>query len=563
MNNDIELLTLCAKKRIFKKNQIPLIYNAFKTDETAATIESYLLSKNYAGEDKIWPVLATFYNLPYTEMDMLEPDQDLLTQFNTYFMRIYHCVPVQIDKQGVMIVAISDARDFNVRTLLRSYYEGPIDFILVPPRQMEIFIDSISATTNTSKALEDLQNESSNINANNEMNSPDVNLASDTINAPAVRLVDSILKEAVPMRASDIHIEPYEHVVKVRYRIDGDLFERTSFDIEGFAAVAARIKILSGLNIAERRLPQDGKISYIINGTQYDFRVSTLPTIFGEKFVIRILDKSSFSFTRKNLGFTDEENLIIDKMLNHPYGIVLLTGPTGSGKSTTLYAFLKEKNSPKVNIITVEDPVEYTMDGISQTQVNTKANLTFATALRSIMRQDPDIIMIGEIRDEETAQIAVRSAITGHLVFSTLHTNDAPGVINRLMDMGIPSYLVSDALVGVVSQRLVKRLCPICKKKSKSTSSEMEFLHLDEPMPIYHAKGCQYCNNTGYKGRVAVHEILYFNDEMKDIVNKHLTVKDLRDFAIANGMKTLFDSCREYVLNGTTSVEELLALSID
>ena len=558
MNNDVTFLQLCAKKRLFKRNQIPVIFNAFKADETAGTIESFLLAKNYGTEDKIWPVLAMLYNLPYTEMDMLEPDPALIEKFNTYFMRTYHFVPVCIDKD-VFICAISDARDFNVRTLIRAYYTGPVDYILVPPHQMEVFIDSISATTNTSKALEDLQNETSTIIEENEQNDG----FNDTINAPAVRLVDSILREAIPMRTSDIHIEPFEHVVKVRYRVDGDLFERTTFDIEGFAAVAARLKIMSGLNIAERRIPQDGKINETINGVNYDFRVSTLPTIYGEKFVIRILDKTSFSFTRTNLGFTEEENVLIDKMLAHPYGIILLTGPTGSGKSTTLYSFLKEKNTPKVNIVTVEDPVEYTMSGINQVQVNAKANMTFAAALRSIMRQDPDVIMIGEIRDEETAQIAIRAAITGHLVFSTLHTNDAPGVISRLTDMGVQPYLLSDAMVGVVAQRLIKKLCPVCKKKSKTTQAEMEILKIKEPISICHTKGCQYCNNTGYKGRVGVHEILYFNDDIKDIVNRHLTVKELREYSIKCGMRTLFESGKEYVLNGMTSIEELLALDID
>ncbi|MBQ7307862.1 MAG: type II/IV secretion system protein [Clostridia bacterium] len=558
MNNDVEILKLCAKKRLFKKNQIPIIFNEFKADETAATIESFLLKKGIATEDKIWPVLGMFYNLPYTEMDMLEPDPELIDKFNTYFMRVHHCLPVVIEK-GILIVAISDPRDFNVRTLFRSYYHGPMDYILVPPHQMEVFIDSISATTNTSKALEDLQNETvAEIEENDQLEA-----FNDTINAPAVRLVDSILREAIPMRTSDIHIEPFEHTVKVRYRVDGDLFERTTFDIEGFAAVAARVKIMAGLNIAERRSPQDGKIAMTVNGIHYDFRVSTLPTIFGEKFVIRILDKTSFNFSRESLGFTEDENALIDKMLAHPYGIILLTGPTGSGKSTTLYSFLREKNNPKVNIITVEDPVEYTMDGINQTQVNVKAKLTFAATLRSILRQDPDIIMVGEIRDEETAAIAVRAAITGHLVFSTLHTNDAPGVVNRLIDMGIASYLLSDALVGIVSQRLIKKLCPVCKKKSKSTAAEMEILKITEPIPLCHTKGCQYCNNTGYKGRVGIHEILYFSDEIKDIINKHLTVKELREYAIEHGMKTLFDSCREYVLNGTTSIEELLSLSIE
>ena len=284
----------------------------------------------------------------------------------------------------------------------------------------------------------------------------------DVINNPSVRLVDSIIKEAIPYRASDIHIEPFEKIVKVRYRIDGDLQQRAEFPIEAYSAICARLKIMSGLNIAERRVPQDGRINLSIGGKEYDFRVSTLPTVYGEKFVIRILDKSSFQFTRTDLGFTDEENKVVDKMLQRPHGIILLTGPTGCGKSTTLYSFLKEVNDSKVNIVTVEDPVEFTMNGINQTQVNAKANMTFATALRSILRQDPDIIMIGEIRDTETAKIAVRASITGHLVLSTIHTNDSLNTIERLLDMDVERYLLGTALTGIISQKLARKLCEKC-----------------------------------------------------------------------------------------------------
>ena len=349
----------------------------------------------------------------------------------------------------------------------------------------------------------------------------------------------------------------------MRYRIDGDLQERATFPITAYPAICARIKILSGINIAERRIPQDGRINVEIGGVEYDFRVSTLPSVHGEKFVIRILDKTSFKFTRSDLGFTESENAVIDKMLARPYGIILLTGPTGCGKSTTLYSFLKEINKSTVNIVTVEDPVEYSMPGVTQTQVNTKANMTFAAALRSILRQDPDIIMIGEIRDEETAEIAVRAAITGHLVFSTLHTNDAPGAVTRLEDMRIPDYLLSDSIVGVIAQRLVKRLCPACKKKAKTTHKEMQLLGLSEPAHIYHAQGCQYCNHTGYKGRVAVHEIMYVNKEMKEVISNTRNSDKLRAVAKENGLVTLWESCKNLVLNGETSIQELMTMNIE
>ena len=285
--------------------------------------------------------------------------------------------------------------------------------------------------------------------------------------------------------------------------------------------------------------------------------------MFGEKFVIRVLDKTSFHFTRADLGFTDRENLLLDKMLARPHGIILLTGPTGCGKSTTLYSFLKEVSCPEVNVITVEDPVEYIMSGINQTQVNPKANMTFAAALRSILRQDPDVIMIGEMRDEETAEIAVRAAITGHLVFSTLHTNDATGAITRLEDMGVADYLVADALVGVIAQRLVKRLCPECKKKMKTTAKEMELLGIDEPIDIYHPHGCQFCGGSGYKGRIAVHEIMYMNENMRSAIVREKNLEVLRELARQNGMVTLFNSCRNLVEQGITSMQEMMALSVE
>ena len=438
----------------------------------------------------------------------------------------------------------------------------PADYVLVPPVQIDRYIDSIAAVRSTSAALDDLNTEGDAALFSTKKGEEDV-VENDVVNNASVRLVDSIIKEAVPYRASDIHIEPFEKVVKVRYRIDGDLQERAEFPINSYSAICARIKIMAGLNIAERRIPQDGRINLIIGGKEFDFRVSSLPTVFGEKFVIRVLDKTSFRFTRSDLGFTEDENVLIDKMLAKPHGIILLTGPTGCGKSTTLYSFLKEINTSAVNIVTVEDPVEYIMPGVNQTQVNAKANMTFSAALRSILRQDPDVIMIGEMRDEETAEIAVRAAITGHIVFSTLHTNDATGAITRLEDMGVADYLVADALVGVIAQRLVKRLCPECKKRAKTNAKEMEILGIDEPISIFRPHGCQFCNDTGYKGRIAVHEIMYMNENMRNAVVREKNLEVLRDMAKQNGMVTLWNSCKSLVEKGITSIQELMTLNIE
>ena len=501
--------------------------------------------------------------MPTIEIDMLEIDKSLFDQFTYDFMKKHKIIPVCYDKKGVLIVATAKPLSCHTRSALAVCINAKIDYILVTAEQIDRYVDSISAVVSTTSALEDLNSEQDAQMAALKNEDAFPVQEDDVINNPAVRLVDSIIKEAIPYRASDIHIEPYAKNVRVRYRIDGDLQHRAEFPIEAYSAICARLKILAGMNIAERRIPQDGRINMNVGGKEYDFRVSSLPTVFGEKFVIRILDKTSFQFTRADLGFTDDENKIVDKMLARPHGIILLTGPTGCGKSTTLYSFLKEVNDSKVNIVTVEDPVEYTMPGINQTQVNTKANMTFATALRSFLRQDPDIIMIGEIRDEETAEIAVRSAITGHLVFSTLHTNDAPGAVVRLGDMGVPNYLVADALIGVIAQRLVKRLCPACKRMELTTKKEMEILGIDEPVAIAHPQGCHYCNNTGYKGRVTVHEIMYMNDDIQMAVLTESNLEKLRKLCIDHGMVTLWNSCRNLVMGGATSIQELMTLNIE
>ncbi|MBQ2944979.1 MAG: type II/IV secretion system protein [Clostridia bacterium] len=562
MNINQELLQFYIYKKIIKKKQSAKILE--DCERLGVSVRDYMLAKEYTTDTRELAVLGEYYCLPYVEIDMLDIDKALFDLFTFEFMKRYKIIPVSMSAEGKLLIATGNPLDCSAMSAISTQIVGPVDYVLVPPGQIDRYIDSIAAVISTSAALDDLNTEGDNalFSSKKGENIEDI-IENDVVNNPSVRLVDSIIKEAIPYRASDIHIEPYEKVVKVRYRIDGDLQERAEFPINSYSAICARIKIMAELDIAERRVPQDGRINLIVGGKEYDFRVSSLPTVFGEKFVIRVLDKTSFRFTREDLGFTEQENVLLDKMLSRPHGIILLTGPTGCGKSTTLYSFLKEVNTPAVNIVTVEDPVEYLMTGITQTQVNNKANMTFSTALRSILRQDPDIIMIGEMRDEETAEIAVRAAITGHLVFSTLHTNDAPGAITRLEDMGVADYLVADALVGVIAQRLVKKLCPECRKKGKTNAKEMEILGITEPISIYRPQGCQFCNNTGYKGRTAVHEIMYMNENMRNAVVREKNLEILRDLAKQNGMVTLWNSCRSLVLKGVTSIQELMTLNIE
>lgn len=387
----------------------------------------------------------------------------------------------------------------------------------------------------------------------------------DVSSAPIVQIVRSIIEQAVRSRASDIHIEALEKQVRVRYRIDGVLINKMVYDINLLPAIAARVKILGGMDISEKRKPQDGRITMVVDRTEYDIRVSSLPSYFGEKIVMRLADKMALTKSKSELGMRPEELKHFDHIISNPNGIFLVTGPTGSGKSTTLYTALSELNSEAVNIITVEDPVEASIGGINQVQVNPKADLTFATALRSILRQDPDIIMIGEIRDAETAEIAVQASITGHLVVSTLHTNSAAASITRLTDMGIESYLLADSLVGVIAQRLVRRLCPKCKQAREATESEKRILDRpkDECVTIYDPVGCAYCGNTGYYRRTGVYEIMEVTPALKRLISKQASSAEIQSLAIAEGMHTLHTAAALYVLDGTTSIAEMLRITFD
>lgn len=387
----------------------------------------------------------------------------------------------------------------------------------------------------------------------------------DVNNSPIVVLVKTMIEQAARQRASDIHVEALQNKVRVRYRIDGALYEKMTYDIHLLPAIIARLKIIGGMDISEKRKPQDGRITIIVDRKEYDIRVSILPTVYGEKAVMRLALKNAMTRDKSELGLKPRELEVFNHILTNPHGIILVTGPTGSGKSTTLYTALSELNKEDVNIITVEDPVEANIDGINQVQVNPKAELTFATALRSILRQDPDIIMIGEIRDAETAGIAVQASITGHLVVSTLHTNSSAATITRLIDMGIESYLIADSVVGVIAQRLVRRLCPECKKAREATDVEKKLLHIseDESVTIYEPCGCSKCAETGYFGRIGVYEIMEISPAMKRIISREDGTETIKKQALEDGMHTLRMSAAEYVLDGTTSISEMLRVSFE
>jgi len=381
--------------------------------------------------------------------------------------------------------------------------------------------------------------------------------------APVIQLVNGILEQAAIEGASDIHIEPFERLTRVRYRVDGLCFDSLDFPANLHPAVSSRIKIMGNMDITERRKPQDGRILIKVLNRRIDLRVSSLPTIYGEKMVLRLLDQGNAMVGLQKLGFDEDEMKIIHQVINMPFGIMLVTGPTGSGKSTTLYSILEKINVPEVNIITVEDPVEYTIPGINQIQVDEKAGRTFSAALRSILRQDPDKVMVGEVRDTETAQLAIRAALTGHLVLSTLHTNDAPSAVARLTDMGVAPFLVASSVICVLAQRLVRKLCPSCKEKVVLSPKACSSIGIPEGSRVFRPVGCDVCRGTGYKGRIGLFEIMEVNDKIRRLTLENAPSSVLREAAVANGMKTLREAGLKKVLEGTTSLEEVMQVTIE
>ena len=511
-----------------------------------------------AETEKVYSALGDILGIPYDVFSSINLNYSLLDKVSTTFMTENRLVPAKME-DGVLYALVDNPFDILGANNLEAIYKTKVSLILISDSVMNSLLEAISNREKREEMIEIQKNRQ----GPKSLKEGIITLEDD-IDAPAVAFANTLLEEAVSVGASDIHIEPQDDTVRVRYRIDGVLKDHCEVSKSMYQALVARYKIVSGLDIAERRIPQDGKISVRIKGVDYDFRISTLPILYGEKIVIRIYDIFGAVHTLKSLANNKEDEKIMSYMIRNPNGIILLTGPTGSGKTTTLYAMLRELNKPGVNIQTVEDPVENQIPGVNQLQTNVKTGLTFAKALRSILRQDPNIIMVGEIRDQETAHIAVQAAITGHLVLSTIHTNDAITTVSRLIDMGIEPYLVSDSLNGAVSQRLVRVLCPKCKKPHICTAAEAKMLGVKDKTVIYEPQGCSHCNNTGYKGRAAAFEIMLVGDNIKDAISKkHYSGVELKAAAKKDGFVPLKQKVADMVTSGITSVEEFSSLIVD
>ncbi len=520
-----------------------------------------LVEKNFTTEEAIIDVLKEQLNIQSVSLSGIKiPAEITRLVTDAGLLKKYAMIPYAWDEKNSSGVKVAMADPMDIMAIDDLSIVTGLDIVPVIATNTEIMrtIDKYYGGQETKAMAERFTQErgekEEDIKAQEEARA-------DVENSPIVILVKTIIEQAVRMRASDIHIEPMETIIRVRYRIDGVLQEINNYQVSLLSAIIARIKIIGGMDISEKRKPQDGRITQIVDRMEYDIRASILPTVFGEKVVMRLTSKQTLTRDKKNLGFSDTEMRKFERILSNPNGIILVTGPTGSGKSTTLYTALSELNTSDVNIITVEDPVEANIDGINQVQVNVKAEMTFAAALRSILRQDPDIIMIGEIRDEETASIAVTASITGHLVVSTLHTNSAASSIGRLADMGIASYLLADSIVGVIAQRLVRRLCS-CKQEYEPTPEEWHVIGERKPdAKIYKPCGCPQCNDTGYKGRIGVYEILPVTNKIKRLISRGAAAEELEEQALAEGMSTLRMSAGRLVQEGITSIEELLRIA--
>ena len=497
-------------------------------------------------------------------------EDEVLALVDEKVLRKYMLLPYEFapDNPNVLRVAFSDPLDMIAMDDLSIITGMQIEVRVTTVKDVSQALDRFYGNSEAMKVADQFAAERREKYGNNKDGKEE---SEEVKQAPIVRLVNQIIEQAVHKRTSDIHFEPLENQLRIRFRVDGVLQEAMRHDISLLSAMVARIKIVGGMDISEKRKPQDGRMTQIVDRQEYDIRVSILPTVYGEKIVMRLAQKTALSRDKKDLGFEPEELHRFEDILKHPNGIMLVTGPTGSGKSTTLYTALSELNTDEVNIITVEDPVEANINGINQVQVNAKAGLTFAAALRSILRQDPDIIMIGEIRDGETAGIAVESAITGHLVVSTLHTNSAASTISRLADMGIENYLISDAVIGVIAQRLLRRVCPRCKRMVPADDLEKKELGIPEEkwgeeVLIPHIEPneeCLECGGAGYKGRIGIYEIMQMSPNLKRIIATGGTAEELEKQAIAEGMNTLVMSANKQVLKGITTLQEVHRVAYD
>jgi type IV pilus assembly protein PilB len=529
--------------------------------ETGRPLGRVLVEEGLVEEADLVRALAKHIGIEFVDLNAVTVDPAAAALVPEPLARRYAALPIGFEEDA-LIVAMADPANVLAIDDIRALTGREVIPRVATRSDVERAIGGVAG-------LEDSVSDLAEFAADDDIEAQDLaSVEAATEDAPVVKLVNMLISKAAADRASDIHIEPTERDLRVRYRIDGVLHEIMRTPRSIMNAVVSRLKIMADIDIAERRRPQDGRISLKVGRRSIDLRVSTLPTIYGEKVVMRILDTSQALLQLEDLGFLPDTHTRFEESFTKPYGTILVTGPTGSGKSTTLYATLNVLNRPEVNIVTVEDPVEYRLSGISQVQVNRKAGLTFPSALRSFLRQDPDIMLVGEIRDKETATIAIESALTGHLVLSTLHTNDAPSAVTRLTEMGIEPFLVGSAIDAVLGQRLARRLCKQCKEPYEPTRDALEdvgwpFEEVGEEMPtLYRANGCAACSSTGYRGRLAVHELMNVTEEIERMTVERASTEDVSKMAVAQGMRTLRQDGLIKVARGETSIEEILRVVV-
>lgn len=555
-NKNIPVGQYMVEKGLLTEEQLQTVLNTQKEKAVPGKFfGDYVVELGYVTDVQLAQTLAERLDIAFVDLTTTKITTDAVKRVPEEIAKRHNVIAISVNGRR-LTVATNDPNNFYVFEDIKVATGMDVIPVVATKQAIQKAINKHYSMQNVDSVLENVNSQFTN---DIDLSSFDDGSAERIDNAPIVKLATTIVENSYRQGASDIHIEPFRNYTRIRIRVDGDLIELMTVSNVVHNSLSTRLKIISGMNIAEKRVPQDGRFSQVVDGTTLDVRVSSLPTVNGEKIVIRILSTGDVAVRRiTDLGMTEYNYQMFESMIKCPHGVILVTGPTGSGKTTTLYSALGELAKPNVNVVTVEDPVEKNIEGINQVQVNSKAGMTFSAALRSILRQDPDIVMIGEMRDGETAETAIRAAITGHLVLSTLHTNDAASTIIRLVDMGVPAYLVASSLVGVVAQRLVKLLCPECSKPRMTTEAENKLLGIEHSIQIKEACGCSKCNNTGYKSRTAIHEIITATSEMSSLIAKNGTVEQIQDLAKKNGTKLLRDNVATLVMQGKTTIQELV-----
>ncbi|MEN6372070.1 MAG: type II secretion system ATPase GspE [Armatimonadota bacterium] len=558
---------ICVRLKLITQDQLEQALEKQGQLKTQESLGDVLVNMHLIGEKDRVRCLGEQWGVPFVDLSEKEPEPEAIKMVSQEIARRQKVIPIARNN-GKLTLAMKNPLDIFVIDEIRLTTGVEIEPMIAVEEDIVAAISrcyrsEASVNAVVSEVMRDLEGGEIDFTTTEDVREEDISieqLKELSEEAPVIKLANLIISRAVADGASDIHIEPTREAVRVRFRIDGILHEAMAAPKKVQASLTSRYKIMAEMDIAEKRAPQDGRIGAFIDGRPFDFRVSTLPSVHGEKIVMRILDKSSISVGLNKLGLLPETLERFESLIMRTFGIILVTGPTGSGKSTTLYSVLSKLNSGEKNILTLEDPVEYELAGITQTQINARAGLTFAAGLRTMLRQDPNIVMVGEIRDGETAQIASEAALTGHLVLSTLHTNDAPGAVTRLLDMGIEPFLIASGVIGIMAQRLVRCICTKCKEQYKPPLDAVKRLGIpldgEKPVTFYRGRGCDHCKGTGYKGRIGVYELMIMNDKIRDLVLQRASTHLIKEAAVQMGMKTIKEDAMEKILLGTTSLEE-------